>query len=90
MTLAEWSAATVVGGLIGLAIWSLWQDRRPLGMGKTWLETQADRESKAGWEGPYWPLRGEQRDRTRRERFARMAESRRQLRDVKRRKDVSA
>jgi hypothetical protein len=89
MTLPTWIAATLVGGLVGWAIWSIRRDRRSPHMTGGWLDRHAASDARAGWEGPRWRLPAEQRERARRERFARIAESRRQLRDVTR-KDGTA
>lgn len=88
--LQAWAVATFVGGLVGWALWSAWRARRPVHMSGSWLDAQATNETKRGWtDGPRWWLPAEWKQQQRRERFARMAESRRTLHTV-RRKDGTA
>jgi hypothetical protein len=87
--LHAWALATVVGGLVGWGIWSIWRDRQPLRMTGAWLDRHATGDARTGWEGPRWRLPAEQRERADRDRLVRIAESRRRIHEV-RRKDGTA
>jgi len=85
VTAHAWALATLLGGVIGWALWSAWRAHRPLSVTSAWLDQQAAEEGKGGWaDGPRWWLPAERKQQQRRERVARIAESRRTLHAVTR------